>query len=112
MRIEWSDDARRDVAEIASYLSRTSARRASAVLDKLEAAAKSLERNSMRGRIVPELARLGIDRWRELIVRPWRIVYRPMENSVRVYAVLDGRRNLEELLIERFLRTELPRGEG
>lgn len=111
MKVQWSEDARRDIAEIAAYVSRTSERRALAVLNKLEAAAKRLDRNEERGRVVPELARLGIDRWRELIVRPWRIVYRPMRGSVRIYAVLDGRRNIDDLLIERLLRTAAPRDE-
>lgn len=108
MRVDWSADARRDVEEIAAFVSRKSPSRAAAVLDKLESAARKLESHPERGPVVPELANLGIDRWRELIVRPWRIAYRPMSGAVRVYAVLDGRRNLEELLVERFLRTALP----
>lgn len=112
MKVAWSAEARRDVEDIASFISRTSSRRTDAILTKLEAAARTLEANPRRGRVVPELERLGIDRWRELIVTPWRIIYRPMRDSVRVYAVLDGRRNLEDLLIERFLRTALPEGEG
>lgn len=112
MKIDWSAGARRDVEEIAEFISRRSPRRAAAILAKLEAKARSLETLPDRGCVVPELSRLGIDRWRELIVAPWRIVYRRMGRAVRIYAVLDGRRNLEDLLVERVLRTAESEGEG
>ena len=42
--------------------------------------------------------------WRELVVRPYRIVYRIREDIVMGGAVVDGRRDLEELLLERLTR--------
>ena len=42
--------------------------------------------------------------YRELIVRPWRIIYRVSTKRVLVLAVLDGRRDLEGLLLSRLLR--------
>ena len=57
-----------------------------------------------RGRIVPELAAVGVHGCRELLPSPWRIIYRISEDMVYVLAVVDGRRNLGDLLLERFLR--------
>jgi hypothetical protein len=42
--------------------------------------------------------------YRELIERPWRVVYRFERNHVYVVAVLDARRNLASLLLERLAR--------
>jgi toxin ParE1/3/4 len=42
--------------------------------------------------------------WRELVVRPYRIVYRIRKDIVMVGAVIDGRRDLEDLLLERLTR--------
>ena len=42
--------------------------------------------------------------YRELVSRPWRISYRREENTVFVLAVLDSRRELESLLLERLVR--------
>ena len=42
--------------------------------------------------------------WRELVVKPYRIVHRIRENIVMVGAVVDGRRDLEDLLLERLTR--------
>ena len=71
----------------------------------MEARAARLESEPRRGRIVPELARFGIRTWRELIVRPYRIVYRIDGDTVAVLAVFDGRRELEDVLLERLVRT-------
>lgn len=43
--------------------------------------------------------------WRELIVRPWRIIYRAEGDLVTVLALFDGRRDLEDVLLERLIRT-------
>ena len=75
-----------------------------AVLERLEQAAARLESMPLRGRLVPELARRNIRLYRELIVRPWRIIYRVGTGRVWVLAVLDGRRELEGLLLSRLLR--------
>jgi hypothetical protein len=42
--------------------------------------------------------------WRELVVRPHLIVSRIREHTVMVGAVVDGRRDLEDLLLERLTR--------
>ena len=57
-----------------------------------------------RGRVVPELAAVGIRTYRELVVEPWRLVYRITEKTVYVLAVLDGRRNIEDVLLDRLVR--------
>ena len=38
------------------------------------------------------------------VVKPYRIIYRIEEDTVTVLAVLDGRRDLEDLLLERLIR--------
>jgi hypothetical protein len=42
--------------------------------------------------------------WRELIVKPYRLIYRIEGEVVNVLAVFDGHRDLEDLLLERLLR--------
>ena len=43
--------------------------------------------------------------WRELVIRPYRLVYRIEGDTVIVLAVFDARRDLEDLLLERLLRS-------
>jgi len=53
---------------------------------------------------VPELAAVGVHTYRELVVSPWRLVYRISAKTVYVLAVLDGRRNIEDVLLDRLVR--------
>jgi toxin ParE1/3/4 len=55
--------------------------------------------------VPPELAELGIESHREVIVSPYRILYRVVEDTVRVVAVLGGRRDMQRIYLERLTRT-------
>lgn len=100
-RVLWTDAAQSDLYEIAQFIAAESLDNALAVIDRLERRCSTLERLPERGRIVPELKAVDILIYRELIVKPWRIVYRRDANQVYVMAVLDGRRSLSGLLLER-----------
>lgn len=41
--------------------------------------------------------------YRELIVPPWRIIYKVDDLKEWVFAVIDGRRNVEDVLLDRFI---------
>jgi toxin ParE1/3/4 len=58
-----------------------------------------------RGRVVPELRELSLEPWRELLVKPYRIIYRISGPQVLIIAVLDGRRDVEDTLLRRLLRS-------
>jgi len=55
-----------------------------------------------RCRIVPELYEHGITQYREMIISPWRIMYRIQDSSVFVLSVLDSRQNIEDVLLKRY----------
>lgn len=55
-----------------------------------------------RGNYPKELQRIGILEFRELNIKPYRIIYQLIDDSVFVHAILDGRRNLEDYILERF----------
>lgn len=104
-RVQWAEVAVRDLEELVSYIAVDSAIHAERMLARLETRAAALESSPSRGRIVPELSHFGMRSWRELVVRPYRIVHRIEGDTVTVLAVFDGRRDLEDLLLERLLRT-------
>ena len=47
---------------------------------------------------------LGITDYREAHFKPYRIIYRVMGQQVIVYCVLDGRRDMQSLLLRRLMR--------
>jgi plasmid stabilization system protein ParE len=64
----------------------------------------SLTTMPLRCRVVPELEAEGIDGYRELIVGPYRVVFAVRDSGIIILTVLDGRRDLAELLVSRALR--------
>ena len=102
-RVEWAAVARRDLLSIVDYLVEKSPEAAASTLDNLERKAAALTRLPGRGRTPPELARLQVRQYRELVVPPFRLVYRLTGHRVLVLAVLDSRRNLEDILLTRLL---------
>jgi addiction module RelE/StbE family toxin len=107
-RVRWSSSARRDLEAIVAYVADRSPQAALSTLDRLEAKAKTLSTLAERGRVVPELARLHIREYRDLVVAPYRLVYRVDGPRVLVLGVLDARRSLEDILLDRLIRS----GEG
>ena len=103
-RVLWTRTARRDLEAIVAYIATGSIENALSVLDRLQERAELLTTAAERGRLVPELRSISMHQYRELIERPWRIIYRIEPDSVMVLAVLDGRRELESLLLDCLVR--------
>lgn len=104
-RVVWTEAATQDLIEIVSFVARKSPTNSRRLLIRLRSKADLLERSPRRGRIVQELASTGSRAWRELVVKPHRIVYRIQEQTALVGVVVDGRRDLEDLLLERLTRS-------
>ena len=100
----WTQAAAGDLEAIVTYLAVDAPMAARQVLGRLRKRAETLTATPERGRVVPELSRLGIRTFRELSVRPYRLLYRIEADRVIVLAVHDGRRDLEEVLLERLVR--------
>lgn len=104
-KVSWHLSATADVDAIVEHLvAADSALNAERVVDGLEAAATSLGQSAMSGRVVPELAAYGIQSYRELVEPPWRMVYRVEAKEVLILTIVDSRRQLDELLLERLIR--------
>lgn len=100
----WSNTAYQDLDSIISFIADQSPINANCLLTKIQGKAATLNIMPHRGRIVPELKEWGIFFYRELIVDPWRIIYRvSLPSTVYIMAVIDARRNVEDILLERFL---------
>lgn len=104
-RVIWAPTAKKDLVEIFKYISVDSVTSAKKIAKSIKRKAQTLTSFPERGRVVPELQIVGISTYRELIVNPWRLVYRIEENKVFVLAVLDSRRDLESILLERLIRS-------
>jgi plasmid stabilization system protein ParE len=104
-RVQWAEIAIRDLEEIVAFIALDSPTNAERVLERIERRASTLESTPERGRVVPELAREGMRNWREFVVKPYRLIYRIEGDTVTVLSLFDGRRDLEDLLLERLVRS-------
>lgn len=101
-RVEWTVEAEGDALRIVSrFDSRIDAER---IVARFSGKAANLATFPERGRIVPELERLGVVRHREVLLGPWRLLYEVHDQTVIIVAALDGRRDLADLLFDRFVR--------
>ena len=100
----WTDAARLDLEGIVEFIAEENQANALPALARLERRCRTLAALPERGRIVPELRAVDVPTYRELIEGPWRIVYRYDVDRVHVMAVLDARRDLSGLLLERLVR--------
>ncbi|NTU73886.1 type II toxin-antitoxin system RelE/ParE family toxin [Candidatus Roizmanbacteria bacterium] len=100
-----SEDAEADILDIWKYVAhQDSVERANSLIDALQEACLSLCRFPDRGHCPPELQRVYVLEYRELHYKPYRIIYRILDRKGFIHGVLDGRRNLQDLLLERLIR--------
>ena len=79
-----------------------SAEQADVLLDRL-AAIETLETFPLRGSVPKELDALGIREFRQILVEPYRLIYRLSGKTVFVMVIADGRRDMQALLERRLL---------
>jgi toxin ParE1/3/4 len=93
-RISWSPQALRELEAIRDYIAVDSPRYAELVVDRIVAAVERLQAFPDSGRVVPERNDPQI---REVIVRPYRVVYRHRADEVEIATVFRGSRLLPDI---------------
>jgi toxin ParE1/3/4 len=98
-------DAETDLFDIYLYVARNdSPGKADRLLNNLEKTILRFEATPMRGSYPPELEHIGVFEFREIFFKPYRIIYQVSKSNVYVHCVIDGRRDLQDLLHSRLLR--------
>lgn len=102
--VVWTEIAAKDIERLASYLHDEGPLRAEQILLRIIARGEALAVFPRRGRTPPELRAVGDRTWLEIQELPWRSIYRIVgKRTVEIHAVLDGRRSLDDILLERLL---------
>ena len=104
--IKWAAPAMNDLDEIVEYIAQPNITYAIKILDKIEQAVKKLDISPKRGRTVPELERYGYILYREIIVDYWRIMYKIENDIVYIMVIIDGRRNVEDIILKKIIIRE------
>ncbi|MDR2490181.1 MAG: type II toxin-antitoxin system RelE/ParE family toxin [Spirochaetaceae bacterium] len=105
-KIEWSPDAVNSLNEILEYyMGRAGENTANNIYNKIMKDIELLEVEEVRTKRTQELKDIGINDVYELVISPWKVYYKIKEDNQKAYIlfVLDGRRNIEEILIAKIV---------
>jgi toxin ParE1/3/4 len=98
-------DAEEDLLELFEYVADyDSIVNAEKLLENIYNTCQSLSELAHRGHTPPELERIGIFEYKEIHFKPYRIIYQIIDNEIYIHCILDGRRDLQELLEQRLIR--------
>ncbi len=96
--------AARDLEGIHTYITESdSPENADYVLDQLLGLVDTLSHFPERGRFPKELISLGMKEYRQVLFKPYRVIYRVQGKQVLIYLIIDGRRDMQSVLERRLL---------
>lgn len=107
-KVKWTSNAKEDLLNIVEYIKHDSLSAARKAYGQIKEKTQSSNFFPLRGRVVPELQKEGITIYRELIAQPYRIMYKIENDTVYIMAIFDSRQNVEELLLQKLLRGNMP----
>jgi len=99
----WTKSAEFDLELIIEYIKTDSVDRAKKIFFEMKKECSSLYYFPQRKRVVPELQQIGILKYREIIYKRWRIIYKIDTTKVYILLVADSNRNLEDILFQRLI---------
>ena len=91
MRVHWTETAEDHLDGIYDYIAKDSPEYALRTVDRLTARSQQIANHPLSGRRVPEYE---LDQIRELIEKPYRIIYHIKPDQIDVIAVIHGARNV------------------
>jgi len=109
-KIDWTPDGVNSLNEILEYYhDRAGEDVANNIYRKILKEIELLEIEEIRTKQTLELKDIGIYDVYELTINPWKVYYKISDDNKRVFIlfVLDGRRNLEEILISKVIDNKI-----
>ena len=102
--IIWSKDAGDELVEIISYIKyNTGNITAKKINEKIMNEAERISENPEGRRISPLLREFGINHIHQFNISPWIVYYKLENDKMEIVSIIDGRRNLEEILYKKIM---------
>ena len=102
--VEFTTGARQDLLKIYKYIKVAgSPEAAKRMYEQLSKACDSLSRNPERGNVPAEIEGLSEMLCRQIVIKNYRIIYQVIGKVVIIHGIIDGRRNIREIMRQRFL---------
>jgi toxin ParE1/3/4 len=102
--VEFTTGARQDLLKIYRYIKTAgSPEAAKSMYEQLSKACDSLSQNPERGNVPSEIEGLSEMLCRQIVIKNYRVIYQIIGKVVIIHGIIDGRRNLREVLRQRLL---------
>jgi len=102
--VEFTTGARQDLLKIYRYIKAAGSREAAkSMYEQLSKACESLSRNPERGNVPAEIEGFSEMLCRQIVIKNYRIIYQVIGKVVIIHGIIDGRRNIREIMRQRFL---------
>jgi plasmid stabilization system protein ParE len=109
-KIEWTPDGIDSLNEILEYyMDRAGENISNSIYDKIIKKIELLELEKIKTKQSQDLKDIGIFDVYELVIKPWKVYYKLRDDNKKAYIlfVLDGRRNLEEILMSKVIDNKI-----
>ena len=102
--VEFTSGARQDLLKIYRYI-KTAGRPEAArrLYDHISEACAGLSQNPERGHVPSELNELAALPCRQIVIKNYRIIYQVIGKVVIIQGIIDGHRNIREIMRQRIL---------
>ena len=105
MKVVILDSAEQDLRELRSYVVKNFSQATwLKTYSKLKESIRNLATFPLLGAVPPELESLNMNQYRQIISGMNRVIYEPRADAVYIYMIVDTRRDLETLLMQRLMR--------
>ena len=105
MKVVILDSAEQDLKELRSYVVKNFPQATwLKTYSKLKESIRNLATFPLLGAVPPELESLNMNQYRQIISGMNRVIYEPRADAVYIYMIVDTRRDLETLLMQRLMR--------
>jgi plasmid stabilization system protein ParE len=104
--IEWTPDGAESLNETVEYYGmRAGENVARNIFDKINKEIELLAMEEMKTKASPELKDIGVNDIYQLSINPWVVYYKISEENkkIKILLVLDGRKNIERILISKII---------
>ena len=91
MKVVWSKEALQRLLDIEEYIAEDNVTKAIEFTDFLVSQSLKIEDNPKIGRVIPEF---GDEDIRELLIKGYRLVYRPGAGRIDILTVFEGHRRI------------------
>ena len=105
MKVVILDSAEQDLKQLRTYIIKEFSRDTwLKTFGKIKTSIRNLAKFPLLGAIPSELEALHLTQYRQILSGKNRIIYEPRPDAVYVYMVVDARRDMKSLLMQRLMR--------